>query len=77
MLCWLALLLARIAENSAVGTWPRLRRELDRITIGTFTGLAGTFRQPEITKPQRDILTALKLDLGCPRGFTSSPSANP
>jgi hypothetical protein len=44
------------------GTWPDLRRELDRIHVSTFTGLAGTFRQrTEITKPQRGILNALKI----------------
>src|SRR5512140_1503759 len=63
ILCWLALLLARIAENACGQTWPELRRELSRIHIGTFTGPAGTFRQrTELTKPQRDILHALKID---------------
>ena len=51
ILCWLALLLVRIAENAAGQTWPELRRELDRIHVGTFTGPAGTFRQrTELTK---------------------------
>jgi IS4 transposase len=62
-LCWLALLLARIAENATGRTWPDLRRELSRIHIGTFAGPAGTFRQrTELTKPQRDILRALEID---------------
>jgi DDE family transposase len=62
-LCWLALLLARIIENTCHQTWPQIRRELDRITIGTFTGPAGTFRQrTELTKTQRDILAQLKTD---------------
>ena len=62
LLCWLALLLARIAENACDNTWPELRRELDKIHIGTFTGPAGTFRQrTEITKRQRDILNALDI----------------
>jgi hypothetical protein len=44
-------------------TWPGLRRELDRIALGTFTGPAGTFRQrTEPTKNQRDILAQLKID---------------
>ena len=43
ILCWLALLLARIAENAAGQTWPGLRRELDRIHVGTFTGPAAPF----------------------------------
>ena len=63
ILCWLALLLARITENACGDTWPELRRELDRIHVGTFTGPAGTFRQrTELTKRQRDILHALKID---------------
>jgi Transposase DDE domain len=62
-LCWLALLLARIAENATGRTWPDLRRELSRIHIGTFAGPAGTFRQrTELTKPQRDILRTLGID---------------
>ena len=44
ILCWLALLLARIAENACHATWPQIRRELDRIHVGTFTAPAGTFR---------------------------------
>jgi len=63
MLCWLALLLARIAENAAGQTWPEIRRELDKIHVGTFTGPAGTFRQrTELTKNQRQILKALEID---------------
>jgi len=63
ILCWLALLLARIAENACGSTWPRLRRELDRIAVGTFAGPAGTFRQrTEISQAQLDILTGLGID---------------
>jgi transposase len=63
-LCWLALLLARIAENAASQTWPELRRELDRLHVGTFTGPAGTFQQrTELTRAQRDILKALEIDV--------------
>jgi hypothetical protein len=62
ILCWLALLLARIAENACAATWPELRRQLDRIQVGTFTGPAGTFRQTaELTKAQRDLLAKLKI----------------
>jgi hypothetical protein len=45
LLCWLALLLARIIETRAHTTWPRARTELQRLHVGTFTGPAGTFRQ--------------------------------
>jgi hypothetical protein len=42
---------------------PKLRHELDRIHIETFTAPAGTFRQrSQITKAQRDILAQLKID---------------
>jgi transposase len=62
-LCWLALLLARIAENATGQTWPELRRELDRVHVGTFTGPAGTFQQrTELTRAQRGILKALQID---------------
>ena len=77
ILCWLALLLARIAENACGDTWPNLRRELDRIHVGTFTGPAGTFRQrTEITKAQRDILHTLKIDPP-PRIYQLNPTVEP
>ena len=65
LLCWLALLLIRVAETTAgeSWTWNRIRTELQRIHAVTFTGPAGTFQQTtEPGKPQRDILTALGLD---------------
>jgi AcrR family transcriptional regulator len=62
LLCWLALLLIRVAENATGQTWNRLRTELQRLQAATFTGPAGTYRQTtEPTKPQRDILTALDI----------------
>lgn len=63
LLCWLALLLIRVAEITTGRTWPVIRDQLDRLHTITFTGPAGTFRQTtELTKTQRDLLTALKLD---------------
>ncbi len=62
LLCWLALLLTRTIETTCDQTWPALRRELERIKLGTFAGPAGTFRQrTEITSPQRAILAKLEL----------------
>ncbi len=62
LLCWLALLLIRLAENATDRRWPELRHELDRLHVGTFTGPAGRFRQrTETTPDQRHILTALNL----------------
>lgn len=63
LLCWLALLLVRLAETTTGATWPTIRATLERLHVVTFTGPAGTFRQTtEITKPQRDLFTALNLD---------------
>ncbi|MEV6861552.1 hypothetical protein AB0M44_11185 [Streptosporangium subroseum] len=62
VLCCLALLLIRIMEEDAGATWPTIRRELDRLHVGTFTGPAGCFRQrTELSKPQRDLLTRLAI----------------
>ena len=65
LLCWLALLLIRVAETTAGDpwTWNRIRAELQRLHAVTCTGPAGTFRQiTEPSKPQRDVLAALSLD---------------
>jgi len=75
LLCWLALLLIRIAENQAGQTWPVMRRELDRIHLGTFTGPAGTFRQlTELSKPARDLLA--KLNIPQPRKIRELTTAD-
>jgi Transposase DDE domain len=75
ILCWLALLLARIAENATGSTWPSLRRQLDRIAVGTFTGPAGTFRQrTEISPAQAAILEQLGIDPP-PRIYQLTPAA--
>jgi hypothetical protein len=63
VLCWLALLLVRVAENQAGQNWLTMRRELDRIHLATFTGPAGTYRQrTEIARPTRDLLSRLSID---------------
>jgi len=62
ILCWLALLLIRITETTAGVPWPRARRELDRLHVGTFTGPAGTFQQlTALTGSQRDLLAKLAI----------------
>ncbi len=76
ILCWLALLLARIAENATGDTWPQLRRQLDRIAVGTFTGPAGTFRQrTEISPAQATILEQLGIDPP-PKIYQLTPAAS-
>jgi hypothetical protein len=63
LLCWLALLLIRIAETRTGDTWANLRRELQRLHLGTFTGPAGTVRRrTDTTHTQRAILNALGID---------------
>jgi hypothetical protein len=62
ILCWLALLLIRIAETAAGTTWNKITGELAQLTLGTFTGPAGTFRQTaELTPAQRGILDRLQI----------------
>ena len=63
VLCWLALLLMRVAENTAGQPWNRIRAELQRQHAVTWTGPAGTFRQTtDLTKPLRDLCTALSIE---------------
>lgn len=60
ILCWLALLLIRIIETTTGDTWTNLRRELQRLHVGTFTGPTGTYRQTtDLTPEQTRILAAL------------------
>jgi hypothetical protein len=62
LLCWLALLLIRVAELTTTDTWRHLRDELDRIHLGTFRGTAGlTRRRTELTVRQRQIMAALQV----------------
>jgi DDE family transposase len=76
ILCWLALLLIRIAETTAGVTWNKISDELDLLTLGTFTGPAGTFRQTaELTKTQRDLLA--KLSLPHPKKIIEAAPASP
>jgi hypothetical protein len=66
ILCWLALLLIRIIETTTGGTWHNIRRDLDRLHLGTFTGPTGLFRQATApTKAQVDLLA--KLDIPQPK----------
>ncbi|NCL75537.1 IS1634 family transposase ISDha15 [Rhodococcus sp. YH1] len=60
LLCWLALLLIRIVETTTGDTWTTVRRELQRLHVGHFTGPAGSYRQSTaLTPAQRGIFTAL------------------
>jgi hypothetical protein len=66
LLCWLALLLIRVIETSTGDTWHHVRRHLDRLHAGTFTGPTGMFRQrTELSKPHRDLFA--RLDIPAPK----------
>ena len=64
ILCWLALLLIRIAETTCrAPPGPSCAASSTGIHVGTFTGPAGTFRQrTEITPAQAGILARLGID---------------
>jgi hypothetical protein len=74
ILCWLALLLIRIAETTVGTTWNKITDELSLLTLGTFTGPDGTFRQTaELTQAQHGILASL--DIPSPRKIIEATPA--
>jgi len=61
-LCWLALLLIRVVENTTSQTWRTARHELDRMHLVTLAAGDGQVAQRSTTTPgQKAILTALEL----------------
>jgi hypothetical protein len=61
-LCWLALLLIRVVENTSGQTWRNLRHELDRLHLVTLTtGDGHVAQRSTLTADQKTILTALEL----------------
>ncbi len=63
LLCWLSLLLIRLAENGTDQTWHRIRWELEKMHLGRFGGRAGLVQQrTETSTAQRTIFRALALD---------------
>jgi hypothetical protein len=76
LLCFLALLLLRVAETQARDTWPTIRRELQRLHLGEFDGPAGrVLQRTEVTPAQRTILRALEIPEP-PRFLAIEPPAN-
>lgn len=64
-LCWLALLLIRVAENTTSQTWRNLRHTLDRVHAVTYTSTEGTLRTH--TKPTGEAATIFRsLNLPAP-----------
>ncbi len=74
-LCWLALLLLRVAETETGETWRNLRNELDRMHLVTLATNEGTVAQrTELTAGHRRTLAALKLPEP-PRFYDFTPAA--
>lgn len=63
MLCWLGLLLIRIAELALTDrTWRRIREQLETLHVGHFAGNAGHVAQrTELSPEQREIYRVLDL----------------
>jgi hypothetical protein len=75
-LCWLALLLLRVAETETADTWRNLRNELDRMHLVTLATNEGTVAQrTELTPGHRRILKALALPEP-PRFYDFTPAAD-
>jgi Transposase DDE domain len=74
-LCWLALLLLRVAETEVGDTWRNIRNELDRMHLVTLATSEGNVSQrTELTPQHRHILKALEL-AEPPRFYDFTPAA--
>ena len=63
LVCWLALLLIRLAERQSQRTWRTIARELQRLHLVTLCGPAGSVAQTTpLTDEQREILAALAIE---------------
>jgi transposase len=63
LICWLALLLTRVAERSSGQTWRRIERETSRLAQVTLAGEAGMVCQTTPLKPvQKAIYQALSIE---------------
>ncbi|MGV0990612.1 IS1634 family transposase, partial [Limnohabitans sp.] len=75
-LCWLALLLTRVIENTTADTWRTTRHELDRMHLVTLaTGDGAVAQRSQATPDQRTILNALQLPEP-PRFYDFTPVAD-
>ncbi len=73
LLCWLALLLVRVAETATGASWAQVREELEDLALVTLEGKDGRFRLlSTLTPEQRNLLT--KLDLPPPKPPRRVPS---
>jgi hypothetical protein len=62
LLCWLALLLVRVAERQTASTWRRVNAELGRLHLVTLAGPTGRVEQTTtLTPAQREVFAAVGL----------------
>jgi transposase len=62
LLCWLALLMIRIAEVGVGTSWPKIRRQMQQLNLIEFFDKNGRILQhTELTLDQRNILKKLKI----------------
>lgn len=62
LLCWLALLMIRVAENETGDTWRNIRREMERMHLVEFTGRDGqVLQRTETTPAQAAIFSSLDM----------------
>jgi len=78
VLCWLALLLIRIAETRTGLTWASLRREMQRVHQVEYDTTAGTLAAcTKLTPAQRDILSKLGITPPPLVDLTANPQTLP
>ena len=77
VLCWLALLLARVCEEKTGSTWDHIRRVMQRLEVVTYRCSAGEGRRcTEVTAEQKEILAALGIPAP-PPVWGLQPASNP
>jgi hypothetical protein len=76
-LCWLALLLVRVAERQTRSTWRRINIDLGRLQLVTVAGPAGRMEQTTtLTPAQRELFAASGI-APPPRVTSLQPRLNP
>ncbi len=77
LLCWLALLLVRVAETTTGRTWPTIRAELQRLHAITYTGAAGVAPPKPPNPPRPDATCWPPSPWTRPAGSSNSPPPRP
>ena len=63
LLCWLAMLLIRIAEQETESTWFQMKKIFNKLHLGTLKTAEGVIRQTsELTPELKKLFIALKID---------------